>query len=54
MARLNGVHAFGYNSAVGETDLYEIGDTLSTFFAESERASRNFVFFGEVNNARLY
>jgi len=33
MARLNGVYAFGYNSA--ESDLDEIWGTLSTLFAAS-------------------
>jgi len=67
MARLNGVHASGYNSAGSEPSRMTCGalwvycpELALTDFgrhprrSESERASRNFVFFCPVNNARLY
>ena len=67
VARLNGVHAFHYNSAESEQIWMKFG-TLRVYCpklalayfgrdprrSKSERASRNFVFFCPVNNARLY
>jgi len=66
MARLNGVHAFGYNSAESEPIWMKFGAlrvhclllALADFgcdirSSESERAEILF-FFGEVSNARFH
>ena len=66
MARLNDVHASGYNSAGSERIWMKFGALREYFLelsltdfgrdprrSESARASGNFVFFCQVNNARL-
>jgi len=66
MASFNDVHAFGYNSAgseriwmkFGELRVYCLELTLTDFGndprrSESGRPCRSFVFFWQVNNARL-
>ena len=65
MARLNGVHAFGYNSTGSERIWMKCG-ALSTLFAAGPgrfclgaigaeaRARRFFCFFCEVSNARFH
>jgi len=65
MERLNGVHAFGYNSAGSEPISMKFGTlwvhclplALADFGPNPHRsksASRSFVFFCLVNNTRLY
>ena len=67
VARLNDVHAFGYNSAESERIWMKFGElwdycselSLTNFGRDprrrgSGRASRNFVFFGPLNDARFH
>ena len=67
MARLNDVHAFGYNSAGSERIWMKFGElrdyclelSLTNFGRDPRRsgrgkASRNFVFFGPLNDARFH